>query len=149
MQEISKKQKFIQDGLFYAELNDFLARELAHFGYTGCEIKKTPRRTEITIRALKSVQIIGRDGQHIRELISLVQKRFGYPKHSICMYAELVKNRGLSALGHAQMLKFKLFYGLSVRKAVYSVLKSIMKKQAKGCEITISGKIRCVFILLL
>jgi len=39
---LSKKQKFIKDGVFYAELNDFLAKELAEQGYAGCEVRVTP-----------------------------------------------------------------------------------------------------------
>jgi len=35
--QISKKRKFVQDGVFKAELNDFLTRELAEDGYSGVE----------------------------------------------------------------------------------------------------------------
>jgi len=35
--QISKKRKFVQDGVFKAELNEFLTRELAEDGYSGVE----------------------------------------------------------------------------------------------------------------
>jgi len=33
--QISKKTKFVADGVFYAELNELLMRELAEEGYSG------------------------------------------------------------------------------------------------------------------
>lgn len=35
---ISKKRKFVQDGVFKAELDEFLTRELAEDGYSGVEV---------------------------------------------------------------------------------------------------------------
>eukprot|EP00401_Gymnodinium_catenatum_P083207 CAMPEP_0117513982 /NCGR_PEP_ID=MMETSP0784-20121206/29836_1 /TAXON_ID=39447 /ORGANISM="" /LENGTH=55 /DNA_ID=CAMNT_0005309767 /DNA_START=71 /DNA_END=235 /DNA_ORIENTATION=+ len=49
--QISKKRKFVADGVFYAELNEFLMRTLAEDGYAGVEVRVTPIRTEIIIRA--------------------------------------------------------------------------------------------------
>ena len=36
--QISKKRKFVQDGVFRAELDEFLTRELAEDGYSGVEV---------------------------------------------------------------------------------------------------------------
>jgi len=42
--QISKKRKFVQDGVFKAELNEFLTRELAEDGYSGVEnLHSSPR----------------------------------------------------------------------------------------------------------
>jgi hypothetical protein len=38
----------------YAELNEMLMAELAEDGYSGVEIRKTPMRTEIIIRATRT-----------------------------------------------------------------------------------------------
>jgi hypothetical protein len=51
LRNISKKRKFVADGVFYAELNELLTRELAEAGYAGVEIRNSPTRTEIVIRA--------------------------------------------------------------------------------------------------
>lgn len=40
--------QFVADGVFYAELNELLTRELAEDGYAGVEVRKTPMRTEVT-----------------------------------------------------------------------------------------------------
>ena len=39
-QPISKKRKFVADGIFYAELNEFLMRTLSEDGYAGVEVIK-------------------------------------------------------------------------------------------------------------
>jgi small subunit ribosomal protein S3e len=44
----------VQDGVMYAELNEMLMAELAEDGYSGVEIRKTPMRTEIIIRATRT-----------------------------------------------------------------------------------------------
>eukprot|EP00993_Chasmostoma_nieuportense_P003522 NODE_4232_length_820_cov_2442.961039_g4074_i0.p1 GENE.NODE_4232_length_820_cov_2442.961039_g4074_i0~~NODE_4232_length_820_cov_2442.961039_g4074_i0.p1 ORF type:complete len:218 (-),score=22.54 NODE_4232_length_820_cov_2442.961039_g4074_i0:99-752(-) len=139
---ISKKRKFVADGVFYAELNEFLRRELAEDGYTGVEVRVTPQRTEIIIRATRTKEVLGEKGRRIRELTSVVQKRFNFPENGVELYAERVVNRGLSAIAQAESLRYKLMGGLAVRRACYGVLRFVMDNQAKGCEIVVSGKLR-------
>jgi len=45
--------QFVADGVFYAELNEFLKRQLGDEGYSGLEVRVTPVRTEIIIRATR------------------------------------------------------------------------------------------------
>ena len=77
--QISKKRKsvFEEDGIFKAELNEFLTRELAEDGYSGVEVRVTPTRTEIIILATRTQNVLGEKGRRIRELTAVVQKRFG------------------------------------------------------------------------
>jgi small subunit ribosomal protein S3e len=139
---ISKKRKFIREGVFHAELNEFFTRELAEDGYSGLEVRVTPQRTEIIIMATKTQQVLGEKGRRIRELTSVIQKRFGYPENSIELFAQKVVARGLCAIAQAESLRYKLMGGLPVRRACYGVLRYIMETGAQGCEIVVSGKLR-------
>ncbi|KAL6005878.1 hypothetical protein ACLOJK_039923 [Asimina triloba] len=47
------------DGVFFAELNEVLMRELAEDGYSGVEVRVTPMRTEIIIRATRTQNVLG------------------------------------------------------------------------------------------
>lgn len=47
--QISKKRKFVADGVFRAELGEFFTRELAEEGYSGCEVRVTHARTEVSL----------------------------------------------------------------------------------------------------
>merc|ERR1712002_755886 len=60
--QISKKRKFVADGVFKAELNEFLKRELAEDGYSGVEVRVTPLRTEIIILATRNRGALCRKG---------------------------------------------------------------------------------------
>lgn len=140
--QISKKRKFVADGVFRAELGEFFMRELAEEGYSGCEVRVTHARTEIIIRATHTQEVLGEKGRRIRELTSLVQKRFKFPEGSLELYAEKVLHRGLSAVAQCESLRYKLLGGLAVRRAAYGVLRFVMESNAKGCEVVISGKLR-------
>ncbi|KAF9644669.1 40S ribosomal protein S3 [Thelephora ganbajun] len=139
---ISKRKKFVADGVFRAELNDFFTRELSEEGYSGCEVRVTHARTEIIIRATHTQEVLGEKGRRIRELTALVQKRFRFPENSLEMYAEKVQHRGLSAIAQCESLRYKLLNGLAVRRACYGVLRFVMESGAKGCEVVVSGKLR-------
>ena len=96
--QINKKRKFVADGVFYSELNEvpyasifledeqncksfsiqLFQRQLAEDGYAGLEVRATPVRTEIIIKATRTQDVLGEKGQRIRELTSVVQKRFCY-----------------------------------------------------------------------
>jgi small subunit ribosomal protein S3e len=140
--QCSKKRKFVADGVFYAELNELLTRELSADGYAGVEVRVTPLKTEIIIRATRARDVLGDKGRRIRELTSLVQKRFKFPEGSVELYAERVNNRGLCAIAQCESVKFKLIGGLACRRACYGVVRFVMESGAKGCEVTVAGKLR-------
>ncbi|EDL16388.1 ribosomal protein S3, isoform CRA_c [Mus musculus] len=89
--QISKKRKFVADGIFKAELNEFLTRELAEDGYSGVEVRVTPTRTEIIILATRTQNVLGEKGRRIRELTAVVQN------HQPCPSQCLQHNRVLAA----------------------------------------------------
>eukprot|EP01118_Nematostelium_gracile_P007597 TRINITY_DN2484_c0_g1_i1.p1 TRINITY_DN2484_c0_g1~~TRINITY_DN2484_c0_g1_i1.p1 ORF type:complete len:237 (+),score=70.78 TRINITY_DN2484_c0_g1_i1:136-846(+) len=140
--QISKKRKFVADGVFYGELNELLMRELFEQGYSGVTVRVTPTRTEIVIRATKTKEVLGEKGRRIKELTSVVQKRFDFAEGTLELYAEREPNRGLCAVAQAESLRYKLIGGLAVRRACYGVLRFIMDSGAKGCEVIVSGKLR-------
>merc|ERR1712080_791130 len=113
-QNVSKKRKFVADGVFFAELNELFTRELAEDGCSGVEVRQTPARHEIIIRATRTQNVLG----------------------------EKVLNRGLCAVAQAESLRYKLLGGLAVRRACYGVLRFIMESGALGCEVIVSGKLR-------
>eukprot|EP01083_Nonionella_stella_P039834 108354_1 len=104
---LDKKKKFVADGVFYAELNEFLKRQLAEFGYCGMEHRVTPQRTDIYIRATKAREVMGEKNVRLRQLTSMVQKRFSFPEGGVALFTDRVLKRGLSASAQAESLRFK------------------------------------------
>lgn len=139
---LNKKRKFIEDGVFKAELNHFLSRILAQEGYAGIDVLATASMTEVIINATRIKEVLGTNGYRIRELSSLIQKRFNYPKDSFTLLAKKVNNRGLSAAAQAESLRYKLLAGFPVRMAANGVVKFVMHNGAKGVEVVVSGKLR-------
>lgn len=139
---ISKRRKLVADGVFYAELNEFLTRELAEEGYAGVEIRVSHTNTELIIRASQTQAVLGENGRRIHELTALVQKRFKFEPGNVVLYVERVQERGLSAVTQAESLKYKLLNGLAIRRAAYGVVRYVMDAGAKGVEVVISGKLR-------
>lgn len=142
IKQINKKKKFVADGVFHAELHQFLSRAIAAAGYAGIEIRVTPVKTEIRIKATKTTEVIGPEGVKIRELTALVQKRFNYEKDSVELMVERITKKGFCAAAQAELLKAKLIQGIPVRMAANSIIKTVIKDQARGCEVIISGKLR-------
>jgi len=139
---LRNRSQFVADGVFFAELNEMLVRELAEDGYSGVEVRVTPMKTEIIIRATRTANVLGEKGRRIRELTSLVQRRFNFAEGTVELYAEKVNNRGLCAIAQCESLRYKLLGGLAVRRACYGVLRYIMEAGAKGAEVVVSGKLR-------
>ncbi|KAL7603054.1 40S ribosomal protein S3-1 [Lactuca sativa] len=124
--QMSKKRKFVADGMLFVKLNEVLTRELAEDGYSGVEVRVTPIRTKIIIRATRTQNVLVEKGRRIRELTLLVQKRFKFPKNNVELYTERVNNRGLCDIAQAESLCYKLLGGLTVRRACYGVLRFVI-----------------------
>jgi small subunit ribosomal protein S3e len=139
---VSKPKKFIIDGVFFSELNEFLSKELSNDGYSEVILKKTPLKTEMILKTTRTQSIIGLKGKRIREITLLIKKRFDFGENKLDIYVEKITNRGLCANVQAESLRFKLLKGVAVRKACYSILRSSMESGAKGCLIAVSGKLR-------
>ena len=75
--KITIKRKFVADGVFQAELHQFLTKILGQFGYQGIEVKVSHLGTEIRIRVAKAEDIL-KGQKQIKEIQSLIEKRFNY-----------------------------------------------------------------------
>merc|ERR1711881_366616 len=124
--KINNKKKFVADGVFNAELNAFLSKALVSAGYAGIEVRVTPVKTEIRIKATKVQEVIGPEGRKIRELTYLVQKRFSYQENSVELLVERVMKKGLCASAQVESIKYKLLNNIPVRLAANSIIKSVM-----------------------
>jgi small subunit ribosomal protein S3e len=72
VRKINTKKKFVADGVFQAELNEFLTRCLGMEGYAGIEVRATSMSTEIRVLATKCTDILEKSARKVRELKSLI-----------------------------------------------------------------------------
>merc|ERR1711972_1312109 len=140
--QINKKKKFVADGVFHAELHEFFGRILADQGYGGMEVRSSEAKTDITIKVVSKDDHKDFQRKH-NELVSLIQKRYGFEEGQVSIKFDPIKLKGQSASAQAEMLKTKLLKGIAVRSAALSIINTVMKfGGATGCEVIVSGKMR-------
>jgi hypothetical protein len=81
----------------------------------------------------------GEKGRRIRELTSVVQKRFNFPPETVELYAEKVANRGLCAVAQAESLRYKLLGGLAVRRCVWFGARGGAQAAQRGADATLGA----------
>lgn len=91
----------------------------------------------------------GEKGRRIRELTSVVQKRFKFPENSVELYAEKVNNRGLCAIAQAESLRYKLLGGLAVRRYVLILLTFLIVLVSKRKRKSLQALFFCWYCLLI
>ena len=145
VRKLNTKKKFVADGVFNAELNAFLQRVLGLEGYAGLEIRATSVSTEIRIKVAKHDELKEKGARRVREIKSLIEKRYNFNdednKVELTM-RPLEYDRALCAAANAENLKLKLLSGIPCRMAVNNIMGGVMRRNAVGCEIIVSGKVR-------
>lgn len=143
IQAISKKKKFVADGVFNAEIHELLSKFLNKAGYSGVSIKNTANKIILTTKVVNKQEALGKNGVRGNELEALVEKRFNFKKGHIEVKFEVIKNKSLSASVQVELLKAKLLQGAPTRSAAMFIIRNVMRiKECKGCEIVVSGKLR-------
>ena len=145
----STKSKFIVDGVFRAEVNELLQTALADYGFSGIEVNFTKRSTEVRVLVSKFKELMNqksiKSGFKINELRLLIEQRFGFNRgdeHKFTLTAKQTNHFGVNAQEQAEYLKNKLLLGIPVRSAAMNVIRNMLNRGAKGCEVIISGKLR-------
>ena len=87
--QISKKRKFVTDGIFKAELKSFSCESWLKMGTLGLKSK---------LHQPGQKSLSWPPGYR---MFSMVQKRFGFSEGSVELYAGKVATRGLSILAQA------------------------------------------------
>ena len=148
----STKRKFINDGVFRAEVNELLQKAFADFGFSGIEVNFAKGKTEVRVLVTKFNQLMSRELKDttnsikVNELRGLIEQRFGFNKensnHKFSLHLKRTFHRGIEAQEQAEHLKKRLLMGTPARSAAMNVIRNMLNKGAKGCEVIISGKLR-------
>lgn len=148
VKKINTKKKFVADGVFQAELNEFLQKTLGMEGYAGIEVRATSVNTEIRVRCAKAKDLLtaNKTTRKVKEIKSLIEKRYNFNDSDNKVdltIKQLPYDRNLSAAANVENLKLKLLTGTPVRMAANNVLGTVMRRGgAIGCEVIVSGKVR-------
>ena len=144
----STKRKFINDGVFRAEVNELLQGALAEFGFSGIEVNFTKGKTEVRVLVSQFNKLMNPEAKtsiKVNELKGLIEQRFGFnrnPEHKFALFVKRTFHKGIEAQEQAEYLKKRLLMGTPARSAAMNVIRNMLNKGAKGCEVIISGKLR-------
>ena len=97
----NRKRKHISDGIFKAELHGFFSRALQDSGYSGFDLTNTLPKPEIILRVTNTKPLLDDNQRKIRELESMIQKRFDYKQDGIHIKCQRLKQKGLCAAAMA------------------------------------------------
>lgn len=131
---------FVTESIKKTEIDEFLQKKLERAGYGGVTISKTPLGTHIVIYAMRPGLVIGRGGETIRELASLLEEQFKISNPQISVSE--IEIPELNAYVVASRVASALQRGIHFRRAGFWALNQVMDAGALGAEIIISGKLR-------
>lgn len=131
---------FITESIKRTEIDEFMQSRLERAGYGGVAISKTPLGTHIVIYAMRPGLVIGRGGETIRELASLLEEKFQVSNPQISVSE--IEIPELNAYVVASKVASALQRGVHFRRAGFWALNQVIEAGALGAEIIISGKLR-------
>ena len=137
---MSVVKHFIDDSIKKAEIDEFLQSEFERAGYGGVNITKTPLGTHIVVYTMRPGLVIGRGGETIRALATVLEEKFDLPSPQISV-AE-IEIPELNAFVVASRIASALKRGVHYRRAGFWGLTQAMQAGALGIEIVIKGKLR-------
>ena len=137
---MSVVKHFIEDSIKKTEIDEFLQNEFERAGYGGVSITKTPLGTHLVIYTMRPGIVIGRGGETIRALATVLEENFQLPSPQISV-AE-IEIPELNAYVVASRIASALKRGVHYRRAGFWGLNQIMDAGAQGAEVIISGKLR-------
>ena len=121
------------------QVHDYVQKKTSRAGFGGLSIQRTPLGTHVRIAAERPGLVIGRKGSDIQRLTEELERKFGY--ENLQVEAGEVNNFALNPLIMAAKVANALERGWNYRRAGNSMLQRIMDSGARGCQITIAGKL--------
>ena len=129
----------MQERVRRVQVHQHVQKKTARAGFGGLSIQRTPLGTHIRISAERPGLVIGRKGVDIQNLTDELERKFGY--ENLQVEAGEVSNFALNPLIMASKVANALERGWNYRRAGNSMLQRIMDSGARGCQITIAGKL--------
>ena len=132
-------KEMLKERVRRVQVHDYVQNKTSRAGFGGLSIQRTPLGTHVRIAAERPGLVIGRKGSDIQKLTEELERKFGY--ENLQVEAGEVNNFALNPLIMAAKVANALERGWNYRRAGNSMLQRIMDSGARGCQITIAGKL--------
>ena len=132
-------REMLKENVRRVQVHHYVQKRTERAGFGGLSIQRTPLGTHVRIAAERPGLVIGRKGSEIQNLTDELERKFGY--ENLQVEAGEVNNSALNPLIMAAKVANALERGWNYRRAGNSMLQRIMDSGARGCQITIAGKL--------
>ena len=132
-------KEMLKERVRRVQVHQHVQKKTARAGFGGLSIQRTPLGTHVRISAERPGLVIGRKGSDIQQLTDDLERKFGY--ENLQVEAGEVSNFALNPLIMSAKVANALERGWNYRRAGNSMLQRIMDAGARGCQITIAGKL--------
>ena len=132
-------KEMLKERVRRVQVHDHVQKRTERAGFGGLSIQRTPLGTHVRISAERPGLVIGRKGSDIQKLTEELERKFGY--ENLQVEAGEVEKFALNPLIMAAKVANALERGWNYRRAGNSMLQRIMDAGARGCQITIAGKL--------
>ncbi len=132
-------REMLKENVRRVQVHHYVQKKTERAGFGGLSIQRTPLGTHVRIAAERPGLVIGRKGSEIQNLTDELERKFGY--ENLQVEAGEVNNSALNPLIMAAKVANALERGWNYRRAGNSMLQRIMDSGARGCQITIAGKL--------
>ena len=132
-------KEMLKERVRRVQVHQHVQKKTARAGFGGLSIQRTPLGTHVRISAERPGLVIGRKGSDIQQLTDDLERKFGY--ENLQVEASEVGNFALNPLIMSAKVANALERGWNYRRAGNSMLQRIMDAGARGCQITIAGKL--------
>ena len=132
-------KEMLKERVRRVQVHQHVQEKTLRAGFGGLSIQRTPLGTHVRISAERPGLVIGRKGSDIQQLTDDLERKFGY--ENLQVEAGEVTNFALNPLIMSAKVANALERGWNYRRAGNSMLQRIMDAGARGCQITIAGKL--------
>jgi len=136
---MASERKFIRENMKKVMIKEFLLNRTQDAGFGGVNIQRTPLGTRVTLTVERPGMVIGRHGGLIKQLTEILETRFELDNPQV--EVQEARNPNINAQIMAQKLAFALERGWHFRRGGHSTVRRIMESGAKGCQVTLAGKL--------
>ena len=136
---MANERKFVTENIRRVLLKEYMMSKAGRAGFGGLDVQRTPMGTRVTLITERPGLVIGRRGEAIKSLTRAVEEDFSFNNPQI--EVQEVENPNLNAQIMAEKLASALERGWHFRRAGHSTVRRIMESGARGCQVTVAGKL--------
>lgn len=136
---MASERKFVTEKIRRVLLREYVMSRVSRAGFGGLDVQRTPMGTRVTLTTERPGLVIGRRGEAIKSLTRAIEDDFNFSNPQI--EVQEVENANLNAQIMAEKLASALERGWHFRRAGHSTVRRIMESGARGCQVTVAGKL--------